>query len=422
MSKLNLAGLFSLMFICGTLMTGCAEEKPDADADSPTSSMEAPKFNSSESAGALADSGGATVPDMDLAEPDEETNATGELVIGDPAPAIAISKWISGQPVTAYAKDTVHVVEFWATWCGPCLASMPHIAGLQKEYGDKVTFIGVTAEDNETVSGFMEQTSQDGRKWSEVLAYRIALDDDRKTNAAFMEAAGQNGIPCAFIVGKTGLVEWIGHPMEIDQPLSDIVEGNWDLEKAKTIAKEAAEYSKALSQVGPAIDEAISEGNHEKAVSLVEGLIKKFPSNADLPMIRFKCLIGGNLSEEANKSAKALIEDANDDAQQLDQIAWIMATGSEEPGIDLELAVSAAQRAVELTEEKDFSPIETLARVQFQKGNVEEAIELQKKTLQLASDPRQQRQLAAGLAKYEAALKPAEPEPAEPTAENPGNE
>ena len=43
-----------------------------------------------------------------------------------------------------------------------------------------------------------------------------------------MEAAAQNGIPTSFIVGKTGLVEWIGHPMNLDKPLEQIVADKWD--------------------------------------------------------------------------------------------------------------------------------------------------------------------------------------------------
>ena len=43
-----------------------------------------------------------------------------------------------------------------------------------------------------------------------------------------MQAAGQNGIPTAFLVGKTGLIEWIGHPMTMDKPLAQVVAGDWD--------------------------------------------------------------------------------------------------------------------------------------------------------------------------------------------------
>ena len=188
------------------------------------------------------------------------------------------------------------------------------------------------------------------------------------------------------------------------------MDGSWDSAKAMTAARESRAVVKALNETGPKIDEAVNSGDYATAVSLVDGLIQKFPENKDLQMIRFRCLMAGGMTEDANKTSRTLIEAAKDNARELDQIAWMMATGTEKPGIDLDLALGAAKRAVELTEEKDVSAIETMARVQFQKGNVAEAIELQKKTLALASNPRQIEQLQAGLAKYEAALKEAKPE------------
>src|SRR5262245_45990939 len=65
------------------------------------------------------------------------------LKIGDKAPALAIDKWVKGTPVKAFEPGKTYVVEFWATWCGPCVATMPHISELQSKYKDKVTFIGV---------------------------------------------------------------------------------------------------------------------------------------------------------------------------------------------------------------------------------------------------------------------------------------
>ena len=439
MCKFSFAGFLSLLLLGSATLTGCADGGPEiVDTGAATEKAEtssesgSEKPKADETAGDVVDAAtpSSAAPAMELTEPEEAAGPS--LVIGNAAPAISISKWINGEAFTAYTPDKVHVVEFWATWCGPCLASMPHIASLQKDYGDKVTFVGVTAEDADTVTGFMDQTSGTGdKKWSEVLTYRIALDDEGKTNASFMEAAGQNGIPCAFIIGKTGLIEWIGHPMEIDEPLKQIVEGSWDSEKAKLVAKEATEVRDALNEIGPQVDEAVSSGDFPKAVALVDGLIARFPTNTDLPMIRFQCLIGGGMSEPANETAKALIEKAGDDGRQLDQLAWMMATAPEAKGIDFDIALSAAQKAVTLSEEKDVSAIETLARVHFRKGNVAEAVALQKKCLELAANPRQVQQLQAGLEKYEAAAPkeeaaapavpetPAEPTPAEPAAATP---
>src|SRR5258707_7964049 len=70
------------------------------------------------------------------------------LKVGDPAPKLKADKWLQGSEVTEFAADKVYVVEFWATWCGPCIVMMPHMSEMQAEFKDKgVTFIGYTAKD-----------------------------------------------------------------------------------------------------------------------------------------------------------------------------------------------------------------------------------------------------------------------------------
>ncbi len=66
--------------------------------------------------------------------------------IGDPAPAIAPLSWIQGTPVTKFEPGHVHVVEFWATWCPPCIKVIPHLSALQKKYPDSLTVVGVNVE------------------------------------------------------------------------------------------------------------------------------------------------------------------------------------------------------------------------------------------------------------------------------------
>ena len=58
---------------------------------------------------------------------------------------------------------------------------------------------------------------------------------DVLTNANLGCAAGQNGIPTAFIINGDGQVAWIGHPMGMDEPLAEIVDGTWDISVAATM-------------------------------------------------------------------------------------------------------------------------------------------------------------------------------------------
>ena len=89
---------------------------------------------------------------------------------------------------------------------------MPHISKLQQFHGDTVQFVGVTSEDLDTVTKFLGQNAPGGDKWADMLKYSIALDNAGKTHNSYMDAAGQQGIPCAFIVNQSGDIAWVGHP------------------------------------------------------------------------------------------------------------------------------------------------------------------------------------------------------------------
>lgn len=133
------------------------------------------------------------------------------LNVGDRAPALAGQKWVKGEPVAAFEKGKVYVVEFWATWCPPCRASIPHLSELQAKFKDKgVIVIGQNCweRDASKVAPFIT-------KMGDKMNYRVALDTDSGAMAkSWMAAAGQDGIPTAFVVDKAGKIAWIGHPMD----------------------------------------------------------------------------------------------------------------------------------------------------------------------------------------------------------------
>ena len=336
----------------------------------------------------------------------------GTLSIGSVAPQFTDLKWIRGLPVTTFAKDQVYVVEFWATWCGPCLQSVLHLADLQKTWGSKVQFIGITDEEQEAVDAFLQQKARGFEStWGDVLNYSIALDQKRIASGDWMDNSGQQGIPCAFIVGKSGNLEWIGHPMAIDGPLQAVVAGTWDLNKARDAMVAEQRLNMALEQ-----------GNMASAMQSAEQLTTLFPESFDHAMTRLELLIRSERFAEAKEAAAVALGTCQSNPDALNSLAWLLATGTDSTQVELNVAQTAARRAAELTQQKDSSVLDTLARVTARMGDLAGAIELQKKAISL-EPVEAQAELLATLQEYELALKKTdlatESVPAEANAANP---
>ncbi len=190
------------------------------------------------------------------------------LSIGSKAPIPEISDFVRGEKPTFFEPGKVYVIEFWATWCPPCRQSMPHLTKLAEDMKSKgVVIVGVSDEKVETVRTFLEKD-----EWKQKARYTLATDPDRSTHKAYMEASGQGGIPTAFIV-KEGVVQWIGHPMEMDAPLAKIVDGTWDPKTAKqTFEDSVAEEMKAMGRQND-MTKAIDSKDWDKAVALIDAEI-----------------------------------------------------------------------------------------------------------------------------------------------------
>src|SRR5580700_2773202 len=162
------------------------------------------------------------------------TAAAATLNVGDPAPKLQTGKFVQGDPVTEFAPGKAYIVEFWATWCGPCRASIPHLNETSIKFKDKgLIVIGqdCSEPDESKVAPFV-------KSMGESMTYRVALDDKEgsekgKMADTWMQAAGQNGIPTAFLIDTTGHVAWIGHPMALQEKTIDaVLAGNYNAKEA----------------------------------------------------------------------------------------------------------------------------------------------------------------------------------------------
>lgn len=410
----------------------------------------------------LSGSGSAAVADedkKDAAEAEETDGPT--LTIGSKAPSIDVEHWVSDgngkfKPVTEFEADKVYVVEFWATWCGPCVASMPHLAETQNKFlGKGVQIISISDEDLETVNEFLERPVRGAKKpaadesededkeepqkkaeaatYGELTsAYCLTTDPDGSVKTDYMEAAGQNGIPTSFIVGKTGLIEWIGHPMSMDEPLAEVVSGKWDREAFLEEFRKEQERDLLMAKLSQKmrkgdtegaltlLDDAIAsaEGDEETVAAyqqlkfrvkvssaatkiqgdeVEEGLaeldeISKDATDAErsqISMLRVNLLLSKGLHEDVMKTLTAMAESEMPDSSMLNQLSWqIYEAAVEDEDFPKELikaATAAAEKAVEGDPENGMI-LDTLAHLLHLQGDLDRAIELQTKAVENAGD------------------------------------
>ncbi|MEO6710851.1 MAG: redoxin domain-containing protein [Planctomycetota bacterium] len=328
-------------------------------------------------------------------KPPDAAAPKASLAVGSPAPALTIEKWVKGEPVASFEKGKPYVVEFWATWCVPCVAGMPHLSALQREYKGKATIIGVTSLDKKNPLTAVEAMVKDKGAG---MDYTVAWDTERKTNAAYMQAANQNSIPCCFVVDGTGTIAYIGHPMFLDMPLAEIVAGTWDLEKGNAAVADAKAQ---LDEIYKAVQK-----DPKSAAAKIAAFETKYPVFASLvaPM-RFDALLASGDYDGAYKTASKLIDDAiaRKSAVELNQYAWkIVDPEAKLEKRDLVIALRAAENAVAFTNEKDAAILDTLARVWFLKGDMKKAVEWQTKAAAAAPAGTMKTQIEGTLAEYKA--------------------
>ena len=317
--------------------------------------------------------------------------AAPSLKVGDPAPKLQVGKWVQGDPVKEFERDKAYIVEFWATWCGPCRTSIPHLNEIHQKYKEKgLVVIGQDCweKDEAQVPKFLKQMG-------DKMTYRVALDkkendkDNGRMAETWMQAAGQNGIPSAFLVDKKGTVAWIGHPMELEEATIDqVLAGTYDLKKAAAAAAEKAANEGKLEEVGGRFQAAMQAGNGEDAEKALKEIEKLLPEaqRKNLGMTWFMVYCKKKDYDTAYRYAKEASEANPKNPMLQNQIAWTILTDKSLEKRDLALAQTIAERAVKASDSKDASILDTLGRALFMQKKKAQAIEIQEKAIALADE------------------------------------
>jgi thiol-disulfide isomerase/thioredoxin len=306
------------------------------------------------------------------------------LKVGDPAPKLQVDKWLKGDPIKSLEKGKVYVIECWATWCGPCIASMPHVTKLQAKYKDKgVVVIGVNVWERD-----LSAPEPFVKKMGDKMGYAVATDVLPVTNdgstgpgamaTTWLKAAGRNGIPCSFIVDREGKIAWIGHPMMMERALGLIADNKFD-------PAEEAKFNEKMDELNKAFGTAMRANDNDKALETLDQIAVLNPTlAAQYGTTRLMVLMKKGDYTAANALAAKLGDDP--EASPAPLAATLLNAPNPEK-IDAALAVKLATKAYEGNEKKGWQYESLLAKAYAANKEYDKAITLQTKVVSEAPQP-----------------------------------
>ncbi len=171
------------------------------------------------------------------------------------------SVWSTGERPTAWAKDEVYVLEFWATWCGPCRKAMPHMEAIwQAGKAEGIHVIGINTGEQRTLTQVMDVIA----KQPTPPTYPIALDREE----GLSQKMGVKGIPHTSVL-VNGQEVWKGHPAHLSIEALRVLRRTGKMPTGEQLKVQAAEHPyQAMIDFEKAADAAAAKGNWDEAVSL----------------------------------------------------------------------------------------------------------------------------------------------------------
>ncbi len=156
--------------------------------------------------------------------------------VGAKAPEIHITNWIKNAPPSKYLKGKFIIVDFWATWCAPCLESVPHMNNLANKNKAKanLVFLAMTDENEGKVNGLLKKVQFNAAVVTDITRQTF---DDYKIKY----------IPLCVMIDDKNMVQWVGNPADLTNQIIDAVMAGKPAPKAE--GKQAVAASEEVNEL-----------------------------------------------------------------------------------------------------------------------------------------------------------------------------
>lgn len=297
--------------------------------------------------------------------------------------SVTSAKWVQGEPLKAFEPGKVYMFECWATWCGPCVAAIPHVNELHKKFHDKglrVYGMNVWEDGFEKVEKFVKAKG-DG------MSYPVAYTGKGSAfENEWLKPAGVTGIPSALIV-KDGKLVLRTHPSKVTDALIEaLIAGGEASQKA---LDEISSGAKNADKMMPLIKD-FSLASQQRDVAAMEKAFaeieKADPKMMQLPMMKIDMLI---TKKEFAAATKALEELPDPRMRQItsSMMARKVAMEKDPSAYPADFVKTIAQNQEKMGNLKDPMGLVTLSILQWKAADKEASLKSAKSAVTAAQKP-----------------------------------